>query len=103
MCRFKCAKVFCTLLWTSGFNTSYVSVQDKALAKFLSYVGVSIHPMCRFKFIQGGIMARLKGFQYILCVGSSQLMLRSLILTHGFNTSYVSVQDASKITLEALY
>jgi len=62
-------------------------------SKNFIYNNVSIHPMFRFKatpakkLLQGGV-----AFQYILCFGSSQLVVLLEIVFLSFNTSYVSVQ-----------
>ena len=53
-----------------SFNTSYVSVQALTLVQLIGILGVSIHPMCRFK----------------------NLIMDLDILFLSFNTSYVSVQ-----------
>ena len=53
------------------FNTSYVSVQVIVCLSAFRKARVSIHPMCRFKRFEDAFNAALFGFQYILCVGSS--------------------------------
>ena len=79
------------LNYSTSFNTSYVSVQAAVFGLFSSSKEVSIHPMCRFKYlptnkhtfdycfntsyvsVQGTTRAVANHparFQYILCVGS---------------------------------
>ena len=56
----------------TGFNTSYVSVQERWRVGYQVGKYVSIHLMCRFKLLQTGVHKAPELFQYILCVGSSR-------------------------------
>ena len=108
----ECSRSF--LVLHLDFNTSYVSVQVCFMLKEGFVSVISIHLMCRFKNVDKGLKNYFKEFQYILCVGSSELQkskpsktlefqyilcvgsraLVTLFILNKvyFNTSYVSVQ-----------
>ncbi len=55
--------------------------------------------MCRFKLVPPIKLFWLIEFQYILCVGSSVEYRENEADDLSFNTSYVSVQDKSAISI----
>ncbi len=61
-----------------------MSVQDSPAIKFNKFSAISIHRMCRFKFVFSPITTTVPLFQYIVCVGSSDLFSRFAIAVKTF-------------------
>ena len=58
-------------VWSPGFNTSHVSVQDNESHNRSCRTRVSIHLMYQFKLRRQWAFLALRGFQYISCISSS--------------------------------
>ena len=60
------------------------------------FYGISIHLMLRFNNYKMLVLFGRQRFQYILCYGSTLILLECKISIGNFNTSYVTVQRKSK-------
>ena len=105
---------WCIKTANADFNTSYVSVQEGVKWILRIEIQISIHHMFRFKSFLFVVLYSEMRFQYIICFGSSNMILpffevEDVISIHhmfrfkilqnlqqervqNFNTSYVSVQ-----------
>ncbi len=86
------------------FNTSYVSVQDSTDSTSRGKSNVSIHHMCRFKcFSVFKFILSKRAFQYIICVGSSNLCYSQIDYSSLFQYIIcVGSRESNSTSLSAL-
>ena len=81
----------------SDFNTSYVAVQPSWIWWASTKNRISTHLMLRFNLNHSLSVNKMPKFQYILCCGSTIIVLMNWLVLINFNTSYVAVQRSPKV------